>query len=144
MDAKKLIGTCKTCLHVNTDPLNIYSACFECVKSFPRKPLYVDARINAPDIEPEIAPEIEPDSEPEIENIITQPTHYTRWKIEPITFIMRNGFEFWRGNIVKYASRAGYKLYPNQDSVQSEITDLQKVIRYANMRINQLNGEATL
>jgi hypothetical protein len=57
---------------------------------------------------------------------------------------MRNGFEFWRGNIVKYATRAGFKLYPDQDAVQSEITDLKKVIRYAEMRINQLNGETTL
>lgn len=78
------------------------------------------------------------------EDVIHKPAHYARWKIEPITFIMRNGFEFWRGNIVKYASRAGHKMYPLMDEVQSEITDLQKVIRYAEMRINQLNGEVEL
>lgn len=72
------------------------------------------------------------------------PNHYARWLIEPITFIMRNGFEFWRGNIVKYACRAGYKLYDGMDAVDSEITDLQKVIRYAEMRINQLKGEVEL
>jgi hypothetical protein len=32
---------------------------------------------------------------------------------------------------VKYASRAGFKLYPGMDAVESEITDLKKVIRYA-------------
>lgn len=80
----------------------------------------------------------------ETKDLVVKPSHYTKWPIEPITFIMRNGFEFWRGNIIKYASRAGSKLYDGQDEVQSEITDLRKVIRYAEMRINQLNGETTL
>lgn len=78
------------------------------------------------------------------EDVINKPSHYARWPIEPITFIMRNGFEFWRGNIVKYASRAGYKTYPGKDEVGSEIADLRKVIRYAEMRINQLQGETDL
>jgi hypothetical protein len=77
-------------------------------------------------------------------DLIVRPAHYTKWLIEPITFIMRNGFEFWRGNIVKYACRAGSKLYEGQDAAQSEITDLRKVIRYAEMRINQLSGESVL
>ena len=77
-------------------------------------------------------------------DIVNEPEHYARWKIEPITYIMRNGFEFWRGNIVKYASRAGYKMYEGKTQVESEIIDLEKVIRYANMRINQLNGEEKL
>lgn len=81
---------------------------------------------------------------PDVDGIVTQPNHYNRWSIEPITFIMRNGFEFWRGNIIKYASRAGFKMYPNQDATQSEITDLRKVIRYCEMRINQLNGDTKL
>lgn len=80
----------------------------------------------------------------EAEDIVHEPDHYSRWPIEPITFIMRNGFEFWRGNIIKYASRAGYKIYDGKDQEQSEITDLQKVIRYAEMRINQINGETKL
>ena len=57
---------------------------------------------------------------------------------------MRNGFEFWRGNIVKYASRAGYKIYDGMDQEDSEIKDLEKVIRYCEMRINQINGETEL
>lgn len=77
-------------------------------------------------------------------DIIAKPDHYSRWLIEPITFIMRNGFEFWRGNIVKYACRAGFKIYDGMDAVESEITDLKKVIRYAEMRINQLKGETVL
>jgi len=77
-------------------------------------------------------------------DVVTRPTHYTKFVIEPITFIMQNDFEFWRGNIVKYASRAGAKIYDGMDELQSEITDLEKVRRYAEMRINQLKGEGPL
>ena len=78
------------------------------------------------------------------ENIVNEPKHYARWAFEPITFVMLNGFEFWRGNIIKYTSRAGYKLYEGMDQVQSEITDLEKVIRCSQMRINQLKGKTKL
>ena len=74
------------------------------------------------------------------EDIITKPKHYTKWHIEPITFIMGNSMEFWRGNIIKYVSRAGSKVYDNQTQVQSEITDLRKAMRYCEMRINSLEG----
>ena len=76
--------------------------------------------------------------------LVVKPAHYTRWPIEPINFIMRNGFEYWRGNIVKYAARAGAKVYGGMSAEDSEITDLQKVIRYAEMRINQIKGEPEL
>jgi len=72
---------------------------------------------------------------------VKSPSHYTRWAIEPIVYIMRNNFEFWRGNVVKYVSRAGSKMYDGQDITQSEITDLKKAIRYCEMRINQLEGK---
>lgn len=75
---------------------------------------------------------------------VNRPSHYAKWKIEPITFIMRNGMEFWRGNIIKYATRAGSKEYDGLDLIESEITDLEKVRRYAEMRINQLKGESIL
>jgi hypothetical protein len=78
------------------------------------------------------------------EDVVHQPNHYARWAIEPITFIMRNGMEFWRGNLIKYSTRAGYKQYDGKDMVESEITDLEKVKRYCDMRINQLNGETQL
>lgn len=77
-------------------------------------------------------------------DIVVKPSHYTRWAIEPITFIMRNKMEFWRGNIIKYGSRAGFKQYDGLDAVQSEIADLEKVRRYAEMRINELKGEVEL
>lgn len=77
-------------------------------------------------------------------DVVEQPTHYTRWVIEPITYIMRNGMEFWRGNIIKYSSRAGFKQYDGMTIAESEITDLEKVKRYCDMRINQINGETQL
>ena len=73
-------------------------------------------------------------------DIIKTPTHYTRYVIEPITYITQNGMEFWRGNIIKYVSRAGHKLYDGMSEEQSEIADLKKVIRYAEMRINHIEG----
>ena len=74
------------------------------------------------------------------QDVVVKPEHYTRWAVEPIVFIMQNDIEFWRGNIIKYAMRAGFKRYNNQDQISSEITDLRKVIRYSEMRINQLEG----
>ena len=78
------------------------------------------------------------------EDIVDKPSHYSRWSIEPITYIMRNGMEFWRGNLIKYSSRAGFKTYDGKTQEESEILDLEKVKRYCDMRINQINGEQTL
>lgn len=75
---------------------------------------------------------------------VNKPDHYTRYVIEPIEFIMHNGLPFHVGNIIKYAVRAGYKSYPDMSDVEAEITDLHKVMRYAQMRINQLEGRAAL
>ena len=66
---------------------------------------------------------------------VVQPKHYERWAIEPITFIMLNKFEFWRGNVIKYVCRAGYK------EGQDEVTDLLKAKRYIDMRLNELEGK---
>lgn len=73
-------------------------------------------------------------------DIIKEPEHYARHIIQPVDFIMSDGLSFWAGNIVKYITRAGTKLYPNMDVVQSEITDIKKAMRYCQMRINQLEG----
>jgi hypothetical protein len=78
------------------------------------------------------------------EDKVVRPSHYTRFKIEPVTFVMQNDLPFHTGNIVKYACRAGHKLYEGMDAKQSEITDLEKVRRYAEMRINQIKGEEVL
>ena len=78
------------------------------------------------------------------EDIIRKPSHYTNFAIEPITFIMRNGLSFWKGNVIKYVCRAGAKKYEGMTGLESEITDLKKVMRYAEMRINMLQGEVEL
>ena len=75
---------------------------------------------------------------------VNRPDHYTRYEIEPIEFIMRNDLPFHVGNIIKYAVRAGFKNYADKTPEQSEIIDLMKVQRYAQMRINQLEGETIL
>ena len=75
------------------------------------------------------------------DDIVIKPSHYTRWQLEPIEFILQNDMEFWRGNIIKYAARAGFKNYDGQDSTSSEITDLRKVMRYAEMRIEEIERQ---
>lgn len=84
------------------------------------------------------------DSDNTQEDIVQQPSHYSRFDIEPALFIMKNNLPFHVGNIIKYACRAGYKQYEGKDGIESEITDLEKVQRYAEMRINQLRGEEKL
>lgn len=80
---------------------------------------------------------------PPQDDIVTRPAHYACFEIEPLTFIMRNGLSFWQGNPIKYICRAGKKLYPGQDAVQSEITDLEKARRMLEMRIKQLRGDTS-
>lgn len=77
-------------------------------------------------------------------DIVNKPSHYARYEIEPVTFSMKNGLDFASGNIVKYCMRAGHKTYEGKTSEESAIIDLQKVIRYAEMRINLIKGEETL
>lgn len=72
---------------------------------------------------------------------VKEPTHYARWAIEPIDMIMHNGLEFWRGNIIKYVMRAGYKQGSYKTTKEAEIADLNKAARYIEMRINQLQGK---
>ncbi len=81
---------------------------------------------------------------PEVSSDIENPSHYSRWKIEPITFVMENGVEFWRGNIIKYAMRAGFKTRNGLTDWEAEIEDLEKIRRYAEMRINHLKGKDKL
>ncbi len=69
-------------------------------------------------------------------NEIDTPGHYSRFKIQPAEFIFQNDLEYWRGNIIKYACRAGYK-----GGWEDEIKDLEKLQRYAQMRINEILGD---
>ena len=73
-------------------------------------------------------------------DLIKAPLHYAQHTNQPVDFIMSNRLSFWAGNVIKYVARAGTKLYPGQDPVQSEINDINKAIRYCEMRLNQLSG----
>lgn len=73
-------------------------------------------------------------------DIIKAPLHYSQHTNQPVDFIMSNRLSFWAGNVIKYVARAGTKLYPGQDPIQSEINDINKAIRYCEMRLNQLSG----
>tara|TARA_Y100000593_G_C4312658_1_gene339157 strand:- start:2704 stop:2991 length:288 start_codon:yes stop_codon:yes gene_type:complete len=68
------------------------------------------------------------------------PSHYSRYAIQPITFIMENKLEFWRGNIIKYTMRAGHKKSGDKPMWEAEIEDLNKIKRYVEMRINHIEG----
>ena len=74
--------------------------------------------------------------------VVTSPGHYTRLNFQPIDFLMRNNFSYWRGAIIKYACRAGFKLAPGKTKVQSELDDLSKIIEYAEFRKRQLLGQS--
>ena len=75
---------------------------------------------------------------------VSSPSHYAGYVIEPIEYIMRNRMEFWRGNIVKYASRAGHKQYDGLTCDESEIRDLEKIIQYAKFRIAHIENGSVI
>ena len=63
-------------------------------------------------------------------NIINNPDHYASQVIEPAEYILVNDMEFWRGSIIKYASRAGEN-YDGKTAEESERLDLLKAMRSA-------------
>ena len=77
-------------------------------------------------------------------DIVNQPAHYARFNIEPITFIMENDLPFYKGNCIKYVCRAGHKQYEGMTLLESEKKDIEKMIRYGQMRINQIDGRDVL
>ena len=61
-----------------------------------------------------------------------KPSHY-KMKIQPVEYIMANNLDFCSGNIIKYASRWDKKGEP--------MSDLCKIVEYANILIKDLNGK---
>jgi|TARA_E500000318_G_scaffold48466_1_gene45613 hypothetical protein len=61
-------------------------------------------------------------------DIIKEPPHYTKWKIEPITFIMENNIPFGEANVIKYVMR-----WRDKNGIQ----DLEKAKRYIDMIIEK-------
>lgn len=70
-----------------------------------------------------------------------KPNHYKSLKIQPVVYTMENNYEFWRGNIIKYVSRAGFKQYPNKTIGESEKIDLYKAIECCQCRLNYLESK---
>lgn len=62
---------------------------------------------------------------------IDHPTHYSRWKVEPIEFIAINNLPWWLANVLKYTMR-----YDAKDGLQ----DLYKARSYLDMKIRETEG----
>lgn len=60
------------------------------------------------------------------------PEHYSRWKIQPIDFIMANNLPFWLGNVVKYGMR-----FDAKDGLQ----DLKKAREYLDRKIAEMEAK---
>jgi len=56
-------------------------------------------------------------------------THYQKHKIQPYTFITANNLSFFQGNVIKYVVR-----YKDKNGIE----DLQKIIHYCELEIQQL------
>jgi len=74
-------------------------------------------------------------------DLVKNPPHYSRMTIQPIEFIIENNLPGHVANIVKYSCRAGHKIYPDMDEVESEIKDLEKAIDWARKRVRYLKGD---
>lgn len=67
-------------------------------------------------------------------DVVVLPTHYSRYKVEPIYFIGENKLDFLLGNIIKYFMRAEHKHSDPR-------TDFKKGIRYAIMKGKKVIGD---
>jgi hypothetical protein len=69
-----------------------------------------------------------------VQDMINNPSHYTHGGIETIDYIEAKGLDkdFCLANVIKYVSRAGYKI--------SKLEDLKKAQYYLNRRIKILEA----
>lgn len=61
-------------------------------------------------------------------------SHYQEMKIQPNAYIHANGLNWFAGNIVKYASRAGRK-----GGVEGMKVDIEKAKHYAELWLERIN-----
>lgn len=66
---------------------------------------------------------------------VGNPLHYTSGKIEVWDFIVDQGFNYLRGNIVKYIARAGKK------DKNTELQDLEKALAYLQREIKRVKSD---
>lgn len=69
-----------------------------------------------------------------LDDPVNHPSHYTDGSIEVSDFIADKNFNFFRGNAIKYISRAGKK-DPNKEK-----EDLEKAIWYLQREIHRMGG----
>lgn len=72
--------------------------------------------------------------EEKLNDPVNHPAHYTDGKIEVSDFIADKDFNFFRGNAIKYISRAGKK------DPSREQEDLEKAIWYLQREIHRMGG----
>jgi len=58
--------------------------------------------------------------------------HYKKFKIQPYTFTRTNDLNFFQGNVIKYVCR-----YRDKNGIE----DLQKIIHYCELEIEQMKKE---
>ncbi len=68
---------------------------------------------------------------------VKKPTHYFRYKIEPITFIMQNEVPYAEANAIKYLMRWRYK-HPTKEK---RLEDLHKAKQYIDILIEKETQE---
>ena len=72
----------------------------------------------------------------EKQDAINHPSYYTYGQIEVSDFIADKNLNFFRGNVVKYVTRAGKK------DPSKEVEDLKKAQWYINREIERVEGKA--
>lgn len=60
---------------------------------------------------------------------VAQQKHYTRWPIQPVTFIAGNDLDFLQGNVIKYVMR-----YKDKNGLE----DLEKAKVYIDFMIQKV------
>lgn len=78
----------------------------------------------------------------EDEDLIANPSHYTRFKIQPQEYTIKNDLDGTAANVVKYVTRAGHKEYPGKTKEEAEIIDLEKARDWLTERIEELRSRA--
>ena len=69
---------------------------------------------------------------------IKEPQHYSRWKIQPVQFIVENEIPYAEGNVIKYVSRYNLK---NTDP-KLQLQDLEKAQWYLNDLVKDLKNDS--
>jgi hypothetical protein len=65
------------------------------------------------------------------EETVVNPSHYTRFTIQPLVFIRENNLSFWQGNVIKYVCR---------EDAKGGLEDLKKAREYLDNEIKRREG----